>query len=101
LRLLAEDGFLIAEISQPGEAHAIAERLRAEVAAIPWGATASVGVASITRPAGDLEARAVLEHLVDASERRCTRPNALAGIRRGTRRAAGFTAYRQPMSLRE
>jgi hypothetical protein len=55
LRLLAQDGFLIAVITQPGEAHAIAEPLRAEVAAIPWGATASVGVASITRPVGELK----------------------------------------------
>jgi hypothetical protein len=36
-------------MTQPGEAHAIAERLRRKVAAIPRGATASVGVAGITR----------------------------------------------------
>ena len=41
--------FLIAEMTQSGEAHAIAERLREAVAEIPWGATASVGVASVTR----------------------------------------------------
>jgi GGDEF domain-containing protein len=61
--------FLIAETTQPGEAHAIAERLRREVAAIPRGATASVGVASITREgAADVDARTVIEHLGDAAD---------------------------------
>jgi GGDEF domain-containing protein len=56
-------------MTQPGEAHAIAERLRREVAAIPRGATASVGVASITRDgAADVDARTVIEHLVDAAD---------------------------------
>lgn len=61
--------FLIAEMTRSGEAQAIAERLRKEVAAIPLGATASVGVASIRWiHAGDAEARAVIEHLVDAAD---------------------------------
>ena len=61
--------FLIAEMTQPGEGHTIAERLRQEIAAIPWGATASVGVASISRvDTGDLDTRTVIEHLVDAAD---------------------------------
>ena len=61
--------FLIAEATQPGEAEIIAERLRQEVAAIPRGATASVGVASIRRvDIGDADARAVIEHLVDTAD---------------------------------
>jgi GGDEF domain-containing protein len=56
-------------MTQPGEALTIAERLRQEVAAIPWGATASVGVASIRRvDTGDSDTRAVIEHLVDAAD---------------------------------
>jgi hypothetical protein len=50
-------------MTQPGEAHAIAERLRREVAAIPRDTTASVGVASITRKgAAEVDARTVIEH---------------------------------------
>jgi GGDEF domain-containing protein len=61
--------FLIAEATQPGEAEIIAERLRQEVAAIPRGATASVGVASIRRvDIGVVDARAVIEHLVDTAD---------------------------------
>lgn len=61
--------FLIAEATQPGEGHLIAERLRQEVADIPRGATASVGVASIRWvDIGDADARAVIEHLVDAAD---------------------------------
>jgi diguanylate cyclase (GGDEF)-like protein len=61
--------FLIAEATQHGEAETIAERLRQEVAAIPRGATASVGVASIRRvDIGDADARAVIEHLVDTAD---------------------------------
>jgi diguanylate cyclase (GGDEF)-like protein len=61
--------FLIAEMTAPGEAREIAERLRQEVAAIPGGATASVGVASLLRDsARDSDARSVLEHLVDAAD---------------------------------
>ncbi len=61
--------FLIAETTAPGLAQTIAERLRHQVAAIPTGATASVGVASIRRVnVGDSETRAVIEHLVDAAD---------------------------------
>jgi diguanylate cyclase (GGDEF)-like protein len=61
--------FLVAETTQPGEAHALAERLRQQVAVIPWGATASVGVASVARASiGDYDIRAVFEHLVDAAD---------------------------------
>ncbi len=61
--------FLIAEMTQPGEGHAIAERVRQEVAAIPWGATASVGVASVSRDDTlNLDPRTVVEHLVDAAD---------------------------------
>lgn len=61
--------FLIAEMTRAGEAHAIAERLRQEVATIPGGATASVGVASIKRVdiAGS-ETRTLLERLVGAAD---------------------------------
>jgi diguanylate cyclase (GGDEF)-like protein len=60
---------LIAEMTQPGEGQTIAERLRQEVAAIPWGATASVGVASVSRDdAVDLDTRTVVDHLVDAAD---------------------------------
>jgi diguanylate cyclase (GGDEF)-like protein len=41
--------FLVAETTQPGEAETMAERLRQNVAGIPWGATASVGVATVRR----------------------------------------------------
>jgi diguanylate cyclase (GGDEF)-like protein len=61
--------FLIAERTQPGEGQTIAERLRQEVAAIPGGATASVGVASIRQvDTADLDARTVIDHLVDAAD---------------------------------
>ena len=61
--------FLIAEMTQPGEGQTIAERLRQEVAAIPWGATASVGVASVSRDdTVDLDTRTVVDHLVDAAD---------------------------------
>jgi diguanylate cyclase (GGDEF)-like protein len=61
--------FLVAETTRPGEAHALAERLRQQVAVIPWGATASVGVASVRRASiGDHDIRAVFEHLVDAAD---------------------------------
>ena len=61
--------FLIAEMTEPGEAHTTAERLRQEVAAIPRGATASVGVASIRRiDTGGLDTRSVIEHLVEAAD---------------------------------
>jgi diguanylate cyclase (GGDEF)-like protein len=61
--------FLIAEMTQSGEGQTIAERLRQEVAAIPWGATASVGVASISRDdIVDLDTRTVVDHLVDAAD---------------------------------
>ncbi|WNG95038.1 GGDEF domain-containing protein [Mycobacterium sp. ITM-2016-00318] len=61
--------FLIAEMIQSGEAHTIAERLREAVAEIPWGATASVGVASVTRiGSATLDARAVIEQLVEAAD---------------------------------
>ena len=61
--------FLVAEMTKPGEAHAIAERLRQEVAAIPWGATASVGVAS-TRvvDAVSSDTRPLLELLIEAAD---------------------------------
>ncbi len=61
--------FLIAEMTHPGEAEAMAERLRDEVAAIPWGATASVGVATVQRRALDgADTRAVVEQLIDAAD---------------------------------
>jgi diguanylate cyclase (GGDEF)-like protein len=61
--------FLIAEMTQSGEGQTIAEQLRREVAAIPWGATASVGVASISRDdTVDLDTRTVVDHLVDAAD---------------------------------
>jgi diguanylate cyclase (GGDEF)-like protein len=61
--------FLVAETTQPGEAHALADRLRQQVATIPWGATASVGVASISRVnIADHDIRAVFEHLVEAAD---------------------------------
>jgi diguanylate cyclase (GGDEF)-like protein len=61
--------FLIAEMTEADEGHTIAERLRQEVATIPWGATASVGVASIGRDdTVDLDTRAVIDHLVDAAD---------------------------------
>jgi diguanylate cyclase (GGDEF)-like protein len=61
--------FLIAEMTQPGEGQTLAERLRKEIAAIPWGATASVGVASIGRDdIADLDIRAVIDRLVDAAD---------------------------------
>ncbi len=61
--------FLIAELTQPGEGQMIAERLTQEVAAIPGGATASVGVASISRDdTVDLDTRMVVDHLVDAAD---------------------------------
>ena len=61
--------FLIADLTKAGEAHAIAERLRQAIAEIPRGTTASVGVASVTRiGSGSLDARAVLEQLVDAAD---------------------------------
>ena len=56
-------------MTQAGEAQTIAERLRQDVATIPWGATASVGVASVMRASiGDHDIRAVFEHLVDAAD---------------------------------
>ena len=61
--------FLIAEMTRGGEAHAIAERLREEVAAIPGGATASVGVASIKRlDAAGSDIRMLLEGLVGIAD---------------------------------
>lgn len=56
-------------MTQPGEGQALAERVRQEVAAIPWGATASVGVASVSRDATvNLDTRTVVDHLVDAAD---------------------------------
>lgn len=61
--------FLIAETTQPGEAELMAERLRRDVAGIPGGATASVGVASLRRAfLDDSDSRAVIERLVDAAD---------------------------------
>ena len=61
--------FLIAETTRPGEAESIAERLRQDVAGIPWGATASVGVASVGRGfLDDADTRVVIEHLIDAAD---------------------------------
>ncbi len=61
--------FLIAEMTQAGEAHAIAERLCQEVATIPGRVTASVGVASIKRvDAAGSETRTLLERLVEAAD---------------------------------
>jgi diguanylate cyclase (GGDEF)-like protein len=61
--------FLIAEMTQSGEAHAIAERLRQEIAAIPWGATASIGVASTSRVGSEgSDTRALLDILVEAAD---------------------------------
>jgi diguanylate cyclase (GGDEF)-like protein len=59
--------FLVAAMTQRGEAASIAERLRTAVAAIPRGTTASVGVASVTR-AGKLDARDLIAQLVDAAD---------------------------------
>ena len=53
----------------PAQPAPIAERLRREVAQIPRGATASVGVASIRRvDTGDSDTRTVIEHLVEAAD---------------------------------
>jgi diguanylate cyclase (GGDEF)-like protein len=61
--------FIVAEATRSGEAEMIAERLRREVAAIPRGATASVGVVSIRWVDVDYpDARAVIEHLVEAAD---------------------------------
>ncbi len=61
--------FLIAEMTLPGEAPALAERLRQEIAAIPWGTSASIGVASTSRVENHgLETRALLDLLVDAAD---------------------------------
>lgn len=61
--------FLVAELTHPEEGRALAERLRQEVASIPFGATASVGVASILRGStSQLDSRTVIDHLVDAAD---------------------------------
>jgi diguanylate cyclase (GGDEF)-like protein len=61
--------FLVAVMTRSGEAHTIAERLRQAVAEIPAGATASVGVASVTRGGtNSTDARNALARLVDAAD---------------------------------
>jgi GGDEF domain-containing protein len=84
--------FLIAEATHPGEAETIAERLRQEVTAIPRGATASVGVASIRRvDIDDTDARAVIEHLVDTADTAMYEAKRAGGNR--TRHAAPISQH--------
>jgi diguanylate cyclase (GGDEF)-like protein len=83
--------FVIAEITETGEALTLAERLREEVATIPWGATASVGVASITRiDPGDGDARAVIDHLIDAADSAMYQAKRAGGNRTREARATGI-----------
>ncbi|RDH74011.1 GGDEF domain-containing protein [Mycolicibacterium moriokaense] len=61
--------FLIAEMTLPGEALANAERLRQEVASIPLGATASVGVACVSwAEAAAVDTRTLIDRLIDAAD---------------------------------
>jgi diguanylate cyclase (GGDEF)-like protein len=97
---VGDEEFLIAEMTQSGEGQTIAERLRQEVAAIPWGATASVGVASISRDdIVDLDTRTVVDHLVDAADVAMYQANVPAGTERAGPRASRFTADRQAHEL--
>ncbi|GAY13792.1 diguanylate cyclase [Mycobacterium sp. shizuoka-1] len=54
---LGGEEFLVAELTQPGAAVDCAERLRAAVAEMPYGVTASVGVAAV--PITDIDGTAV------------------------------------------
>ena len=61
--------FLIAELAEPGDAAARAERLRQAVASAPGGVTASLGMASVALADIDRGAQQrVIEHLVDEAD---------------------------------